>query len=452
MVNQGDPPENRHRIKVRILVVVASIFAFLAIFTSWVDRQALDTDEWVDTSGRLLENETISDAVAVYAVDELYANVDVAGLLEEKLPDDLKGLAGPVSGGVRAGGTNLAERAFQTPRVQNSWKEANRTAHEQLLAILEDKSDAISTNDGKVILDLRPIVEQIADRIGVGEQVDERLPEDAGELEIADEEQLKSAQTVTKLVKGSAWFFSLGSLALFGLALYLYRGRRWMVMLGYGIGLVAAGLAAIALRSVAEGFVVDELARTEDVRPAVEQAWTISTSLLASIAKSVIALGIGFSVVSFIASPADGAVSVRQALAPSLRDRQGIVWGVFAGAVFVLLLVWTPGGTRQLVIFLVLIAMAAIGLEALRRKTAHEFPDAQRGDWVAQTRQRAKRITADAGRRIGDAINELTDDDKHPEDLKLDRIERLGELKEKGLLTEAEFKAEKRKLLDREAA
>jgi hypothetical protein len=447
MATQGDPPEDRHRIKVRILVVAASIFAFLAIFTSWIDRQALDTDEWVDTSGRLLEDETISDAVATYAVDELYANVDVAGLLEERLPDDLKGLAAPVSGGVRAGATGLAERAFQTTRVQGLWKDANRTAHEQFVAILEDKSDAVSTNEGKVVLDLKPIVEQLAERIGVGEQVEERLPPDAGELEIADAEQLETAQTITKLLKGLAWFFSLGSLALFGLALYLYRGRRWMVMLGYGIGLVAAGLAAIALKNVAEGFVVDELARTEDVRPAVESAWIISTSLLTSIAKTVIAYGVAFAVVSFVASPADGAVSLRRALAPSLRERPGIVWGVFSGAVFIFLLVWTPTGTRGLVVTLALIGMAGIGIEALSRKTRKEFPDAQRGDWLAQARLRAKRMTADAGRRIGDAINELADDDRDPEDARLDRLERLGELREKGLLTAAEFKAEKQKLL-----
>lgn len=234
---------------------------------------------------------------------------------------------------------------------------------------------------------------------------------------------------------------------LFGLALYLYRGRRWMVMLGYGIGLVAAGLAAIALRNVAEGFVVDGLARTEDVRPAVESAWVISTSLLSSIAKTVIAYGVAFALVSFIASPADGAVGMRRALAPTLRERTGIVWGAFAGTAFIFLLVWTPTGTRGLVVTLVMIGLAGVGIEALGRKTAKEFPDAQRGDWFAQARLRAKRMTAETGRRIGDAINELGDDDKDPEDARLDRIERLGELREKGLLTAAEFKSEKQKLL-----
>ena len=173
MAPKGDPPEDRHRIKIRILVVFASIFAFLAIFTSWVDRQALDTDEWVDTSGKLLEDETISNAVADYAVDELFTNVDVAEVLKERLPEDVKGLAAPVAGGVRAGAGSVAERAFQSPRVQGLWKDANRAAHTRLVDILEGDSENISSEEGKVVLDLRPIVEQLAERIGVAEQVDE---------------------------------------------------------------------------------------------------------------------------------------------------------------------------------------------------------------------------------------------------------------------------------------
>ena len=112
----------------RVLVFLASFLAFLAIFTSWVDRQVLDTDEWVDTSGRLLEDKEISDAIALYAVDQLYANVDVARSLKKRLPDDLQPVSGPVSAGIREFATRAAERALQSPRVQAVWQDANRAA------------------------------------------------------------------------------------------------------------------------------------------------------------------------------------------------------------------------------------------------------------------------------------------------------------------------------------
>jgi hypothetical protein len=63
-------------------------------------------------------------------------------------------------------------------------------------------------------------------------------------------------------------------------------------------------------------------------------------------------------------------------------------------------------------------------------------------------RQRAQRAGTEAGRRIGSAIGELGDEDRHPDDAKLDRLERLGQLKEKGVLTAAEFRAEEKRILE----
>jgi hypothetical protein len=442
-----DPPEVRHRVKVRVLVVLASFLAFLAIFTSWVDRQALDTNQWVDTSGKLLEDKEISDAVATYSVDQLYANINVSAELRNRLPEDLKPVSAPVAAGIREFATRAAEQALQSPRVQETWKNANRIAHTQLVAILKGNNEVVATERGHVVLKLRPIILQLADRIGLRKQANEKLPHDVGTLEVADAKQLQTARTITRIIEGLAWLFSIGSPLLFAIAVYLAKGRRWIVVLGYGLGLIAAGLAAIAIRSIAGGLLVDSLAQTESAKVPAQHAWDISTDLLQSIATSVIAYGVLFTLASFLASPADSAVSIRRALAPNLRERPGVVWSVFAAAALLVLIIWPPDGIRQLVVALALIALAGVGLEALRRKTAGEFPDAQRGDWMLQMRQRAKRTSAEAGRRIGSAMRELTDDDRHPDDVRIDQLERLGELKQKGVLTAAEFRDQKKKIL-----
>jgi hypothetical protein len=407
----------------------------------------LDTDEWVDTSGKLLEDRVISDALATYAVDQLYANVDVNALVKKRLPRDLQQLSAPAAAGLRQLATRAGQQALQSPRIQQAWKNANRIAHTQLVSILKGKNEVVSSQRGRVVLNLRPLVLQLADRIGVKKQLNEKLPPDVGQLEVADSQQLDTAQTVTKLIQGLAWLFSLGSLALFGVAIWLARGRRWIAILGYGLGLIAAGLAAIAVRSAAKGLVVDSLAQTESARAPAEHAWDISTALLHSIASSVIIYGVLFVIGAFLASPANAAVSIRQALAPTLRDRQGLVWSVFAAVALLALIVWPPDGTRQLALTLLLIALAGVGLEALHRKTEREFPGAKRGDWMAAMRERARRASAEAGRRIGSAVRGLTDEDRHPDDAKLDRLARLGELKEKGVLTATEFREEKKKVL-----
>jgi hypothetical protein len=57
-------------------------------------------------------------------------------------------------------------------------------------------------------------------------------------------------------------------------------------------------------------------------------------------------------------------------------------------------------------------------------------------------------MRADVGQRITSAARKPTDQDQHPDDERLERLERLGELKEKGLLTATEFRAEKKRILE----
>ncbi len=201
------------------------------------------------------------------------------------------------------------------------------------------------------------------------------------------------------------------------------------------------------MRAALKPLLVDSLAKTEDAKVPAQHAWDIGTSLLQSIATTVVVYGVLFVVAAFLASPSDRAVAVRRALAPALRERQALVWSLFGAAVLIALIISPPAGTRQLVLTVLLIALAGTGLELLRRKTEREFPGAKRGDWLREMRRRARQSTAEAGRRIGSAVRELTDDDRDPDDAKLDRLERLGELKEKGVLTAAEFREEKRRIL-----
>src|ERR1044072_196034 len=78
---QGDPGHPR---AVTALVLIGTLVAFLAIFSIWVNRQALNTENWVDTSDGLLQNEEVRAQPSNYLADQLIANVDVQGELESR--------------------------------------------------------------------------------------------------------------------------------------------------------------------------------------------------------------------------------------------------------------------------------------------------------------------------------------------------------------------------------
>src|SRR2546430_1233661 len=109
----------------RVLLVLATVLPVWAIFALWVTRQALDTNEWTGTSPRLLQDARVRSALSTYLVDQLYANVDVAGELRSLAPKDLRPLAGPAAGGLRQGLGQAPAEALQPQPVPYPSRQAN---------------------------------------------------------------------------------------------------------------------------------------------------------------------------------------------------------------------------------------------------------------------------------------------------------------------------------------
>jgi hypothetical protein len=453
---------------VKGLVILGSVLAFLSVFAIWTERQALNTDDWVSTSDHLIQNQTIRAAVGDYLVDQLYENVDVEAELKDILPGDTKDLAGPAAGGLRQVAGDGAEKVLETSTAQTLWEDANRSAHEQLVAVLEDEGDTVSTDEGNVSLNLGTLLTNLADQVGIGQDLAEKLPPDAGQIEILRSDELKTAQNIAIAIKGLALVLSILTFAAFAAAIYLSREGRWVTVLASGIGLVAAGFAVIVARQIAGGIVVDQLVVTESAKPAGEAAWSIATSLMTSIATTVIVVGLLFAIAGWLASPTGSARATRRVIAPVLRHHAAYVYTGLGLIVCFYFLSGPTQGLRSFLTTLIVAAMAAFGIHELRKQTAEEDPDASYDDVFGRTRDRVVNAVKDAniGERVGEQASKLRlPEVRRPEaeekaaeaptaalalneeDARLQRLERLASLRDKGILTEQEFAAEKARLL-----
>lgn len=387
------PGRGRRRVAIA-LVFLASLLTFLALPAVWLDRQALNTDNWTETSSELLENEAIRTQIANYLVDQVYANVDVQGEIEKALPPRAAPLAGFAAGGLQQVADDGVRNLLGRPVAQQVWENANRRAHEMLMRVLEGGGDVVSTSGGVVTLDLKALLTQTANRFGIGGRIADKLPADAGQIVILKSDQLATAQDAAKALDTVAVVLVVLALLLFALAVFLAEGWRREALRACGFGLVGAGALALVARSVAGGYVVDSLATTEAVRPAVEAAWTIGTSLLVEAATATFWYGVVIVFAAWIAGPTRLATGIRRLKAPFLREPR-YAWGGLA-AIVLLLIAWGPTpATRSPLPMLVLIALLAIGVEALRRQTAREFPDVTTDDtwntvrgWWASARGR----------------------------------------------------------------
>ena len=454
-------PTRRRRPLGIALVALASVLAYVAILAIWADRQVLNTENWTRASSEMLERPVVRARVAGFLVDELYANVDVQAEIREALPERAQPLAGPAAGALR----NLAERAaneiLARPRAQQAWENANRSAHELLVKVLEGGGPILATTGGVVVLDLKALLEELQARTGVGGRIADRLPADAAQIEILRSDQLELAQDGFTTLGALPIIAVALSLALFGLALALAPGWRRQATRGYGFGLVAAGAAALASGSYGGDALVGSLVPTEAGVPAAREVWDISTVLLREAAGAAIGYGLALILGVWLAGPTRPATAVRRIAAPYLRE-PAIAWTAFAAVAAIVVLWWQPTpATRNPVTAALLVLLFGLGFEALRRKTAREHPAADRHELERHARERVvhafqalRERRAVAGAAVtqhalgGDGDGNGTTAPPAP-DPRLDQIERLARLHDTGVLDDAEFHSEKARILGR---
>ena len=367
-------PERPNKGWVRFLTVLVGFLTVLAILSAWVDRQIFDTQEWGDTSLKMLQNPEIQKQVATYAVDELYDNVDVEAELEEILPTDLQPLSGVAAGGLRSVADQGAEQALSNQRIQDLWRQANETAHRTLIAIIEDDSAVVSSTGGKVELELRPVIIEVADQVGLGDQARKNVPETVGQIEIVDSEELSQVQTVATLIHGTALLTAILLLILLGLAVYLSRGYRWLTLLWMAAALIIGAFIVLILRSVIGNVLVPELA-TVDIQPAASAAYDIATDLLRSIAWTVIWGAVVLLLLAWLISPTKPAEKVRAALAVPFGRYPGATFALLGLVAFIFLLM---GATdqREFLIRLMIVILASLGVFFFRKTLIEAYPDA----------------------------------------------------------------------------
>ena len=422
-----------------IVLVVAGLLLLLSSFAIWINRVALNTAVFTSTSSSLLDDDRIRTAVANRAVDELFANVDVQAEVQAQLPNDYEGLSGAATAGLRQVSYQVVDRALEQSVLQSLFRASLEESHRTLVEVLEGGGDRVSTQDGVVTLDLRQIIQESADRIGIGSQVADRLPEDAGRIVILRADELNTAQNAFELLKALAWVLPLLTLAAFGFAVWLATERRRAVR-GIGLTLVVVGLVGLVAANLTRNYVVDSLVASRDDRQAANDAWDILTSLMRGSFRLMIVVGVLFLLAAWLAGPGRRASSARGWIAPALRNR---AWAYVALGAVSLLLVFRSGVTdfTRLLIVAIIAALGATWIELTRRQTLHEFPDAGDSTIVADTLARLTdwwndRRVAVAPRESPAAATDVSA-----------RLTSLADLHARGALTDEEYASAKARVL-----
>ena len=367
-----------------ILLVLGFLLVPLSAIAIWTHNQVTNTDRYVETVSPLASNTDIQAVVATRAVDALFANVDVAGEIESALPKRAKFLGEPVANAMRTYAADVAERLLASEQFQQLWDAANRRAHAQLVALLEDDPGkapgAVSIKDGKITLDLGQVIDKLktalVDRgLSFLENVD--VPPVSRTVTIIDSEGLSSARTYVGILNTLAWVLPvLGVLCLVGAALIVPNKRRATVR--SAIVLVAACVLTLVLLVIGRSLYLDATVNKD-------AAQAVFDILIRNLRYGVIVLGlIGaiVALVAYFAGPSAPAKLTRRVASKGVavaRDKAGdlgyqpnpfeelvgahkrtLEWIIAALAVLVLVLWDRPGIT--VVLFIAVVALIFVGL------------------------------------------------------------------------------------------
>ncbi len=258
----------------RLFALLAALLLPIALASAWLATVVTDSDAYVDTVGPLASNEKVQAA----AVDAL-EGAAVSSV------EDATGTT--LDAGQRELVTAAVGTAVESSEFETVWRAANRTAHRQAVRILEDDGDRQVTEDGRVVVQLGPVYDSIAEGLDQRGLVDASAvpPVEAG-VPLIRASDLDQVRTAYQLLDAAGFWVPAIWLVLVVLTMLVATERRkaavWLAASSIG-GLLSLVVALL----VARGVVMDELGSNTDYE-LVGSVWDVLVSGL------YWAIGVGF--------------------------------------------------------------------------------------------------------------------------------------------------------------
>jgi hypothetical protein len=157
-------PVKRRRLRrvfTPILVALSIIVFTVTVPAAWGARTVLNTDRYVATVAPLAEDPAVQESIATKVTDQVFLALNVEQTLSDVLAsigERATVLAAPLTSAMKGFVQDQVLKVVQSDAFQTFWVEANRFVHTQVLAILRGEGETVTVVEGKVLLNLLPLV------------------------------------------------------------------------------------------------------------------------------------------------------------------------------------------------------------------------------------------------------------------------------------------------------
>ena len=368
----AEPPSSTHgggwwRVPiVAICLILVGVLAPLSILATWAHDEVSDTERYVETVAPLADSPEVQAAVTARLTARIVGLIDVQAVTKDAidalsqrgLPPravaSLTALTPPLVAGVESFVNNQVQRLVESQAFADAWEQANRVAHNQMVAVLTGETgEAVSVSGGTVQLNLAPVVDAVKERlVDAGFTLASRIPAVTTEITLFQSADLAKAQTAFRLLDAAARALPIIALILLGVAVAVSSRRRRTLT----IGALVIAASMVLLGAALNLFRIAYLDAVPSDRLPADAAAVIFDQLVEFIrlnlrALLVISLAVAF--VAWVSGSEGAAVRVRQGVGRGLdavrhqRDSAGLGTGpvgAFLYTYHVLLRVVVLGG------------------------------------------------------------------------------------------------------------
>ena len=331
---------------IAVCLVLVGVLAPLSILATWAHDEVSDTDRYVETVAPLADSPEVQAAVTARLTARIVGLIDVQAVTKDAIDalqqrglppravTSLTALTPPLAAGVESFVNNQVARLVASDAFANAWTEANRLAHNQMVAVLTGQTgEAVEVSGGAVQLNLAPLIDAVKQRlVDAGFTLASRIPAVTTEITLFQSDDLAKAQTAFRLLDAAARALPIIALILLGVAVAVSIRRRRTLT----IGAIVIAASMVLLGAALNLFRITYLDAVPSDRLPADAAAVIFDQLVGFIRlnlRAVLVISLAVAFVAWVSGSERAPVRVRQGTARALdavrhrRDSAGLGTG-----------------------------------------------------------------------------------------------------------------------------
>jgi hypothetical protein len=423
--NHPDPagpaaPARRHRGGWRapvsaVLIVLGCILAPLSVIGIWTANQVSNTNRYVENVSPLIHEPAIQAALTDKISAQINAHLPVQSLTNQaadtltskgftRVGTLLHSFSGSLASAVQGFIHTQVGKIVRSQQVATVWVQLNRRVHAQLVRALSGqggKNGAITTSNGKVVLNLGPVIDVVKTRLEArGFGLVSAIPKINPQFALFNDKYLVKAQSGYRLLNDLKIVLPIVTLVLLGAGIYIARGHR-RATVGAGLGLAASMLVLGIALAIARGIYLNSVPSTVLPSDAAAVLYDTLVRFIKDGLRILLVVGLLVAIGAFFTGPSTTAVQTRKGLSKGLAwirgrgEQHGVQTGpvgawtyqhrtalrISAVALFAIIFVFLATPSAASAITLAILLLVVLGLiELIGRPPARGPAEAKTAD------------------------------------------------------------------------